>query len=96
MIIDIFPSMMKDLKIFLCFLQGILLDGTNVAVKLLNKSHQQLSDFLNEIVLMTGVRHKNLVKVKGCSLQGTQQLIVFEFVENKNLAEALWGMTFST
>ncbi|KAH9571937.1 hypothetical protein CY35_02G120300 [Sphagnum magellanicum] len=70
--------------------KGILLDGTNVAVKLLNKSHQQLSDFLNEIVLMTGVRHKNLVKVKGCSLQGTQRLIVFEFVENKNLAEALW------
>ncbi|CAM6007966.1 unnamed protein product [Sphagnum balticum] len=70
--------------------KGILLDGTNVAVKLLNKSHQQVSEFLNEIVVMTGVRHKNLVKVKGCSLQGTQRLIVFEFVENKNLAEALW------
>ncbi|CAM6043448.1 unnamed protein product [Sphagnum compactum] len=70
--------------------KGILLDGTNVAVKLLNKSHQQVSEFLNEIVLMTGVRHKNLVKVKGCSLRGTQRLIVFEFVENKNLAEALW------
>ncbi|KAH8971068.1 hypothetical protein BDL97_02G123200 [Sphagnum fallax] len=70
--------------------KGILLDGTHVAVKLLNKSHQQVSEFLNEIVLMTGVRHKNLVKVKGCSLQGTQRLIVFEFVENKNLAEALW------
>ncbi|CAK9871532.1 unnamed protein product [Sphagnum jensenii] len=76
--------------------KGILLDGTHVAVKLLNKSHQQVSEFLNEIVLMTGVRHKNLVKVKGCSLQGTQRFIVFEFVENKNLAEALWGMTFST
>ncbi|CAM6007923.1 unnamed protein product [Sphagnum balticum] len=70
--------------------KGILLDGTNVAVKLLNKSHQQASEFLNEIVLVTGVKHKNLVKVKGCSLQGTQRLIVFEFVENKNLAEALW------
>ncbi|KAH8971027.1 hypothetical protein BDL97_02G121500 [Sphagnum fallax] len=70
--------------------KGILLDGTHVAVKILNKSHQQVSEFLNEIVLMTGVRHKNLVKVKGCSLQGTQRLIVFEFVENKNLAEALW------
>ncbi|CAK9216013.1 unnamed protein product [Sphagnum troendelagicum] len=70
--------------------KGILLDGTHVAVKILNKSHQQVSEFLNEIVLMTGVRHKNLVKVKGCSLQCTQRLIVFEFVENKNLAEALW------
>ncbi len=65
-----------------------------MAVKLLNKSHQGVSDFLNEIVLMTGVNHKNLVKVKGCSLRATQRLIVFEYVENKNLAEALWGMTF--
>ncbi|CAM6007975.1 unnamed protein product [Sphagnum balticum] len=52
--------------------KGILLDGTNVAMKLLNKSHQQVSEVLNKIVLMTSVRHKNLVKVKRCSLQGTQ------------------------
>ncbi|KAH9571952.1 hypothetical protein CY35_02G120500 [Sphagnum magellanicum] len=71
--------------------KGILPDGTNVAVKLLNKSHQGVSEFLNEIVLMTGVNHKNLVKVKGCSLRATQRLIVFEYVENKNLAQALWG-----
>ncbi|CAK9268839.1 unnamed protein product [Sphagnum jensenii] len=71
--------------------KGILPDGTNVAVKLLNKSHQGVSEFLNEIVLMTGVSHKNLVKVKGCSLRATLRLIVFEYVENNNLAEALWG-----
>ncbi|CAK9218041.1 unnamed protein product [Sphagnum troendelagicum] len=71
--------------------KGILPDGTNVAVKLLNKSHQGVSEFLNEIVLMTGVSHKNLVKVKGCSLRATLRLIVFEYVENHNLAEALWG-----
>jgi serine/threonine protein kinase len=71
--------------------KGILPNGTNVAVKLLNKSHQGVSEFLNEIVLMTNVSHKNLVKVKGCSLRATQRLIVFEYVENKNLAEALWG-----
>jgi serine/threonine protein kinase len=88
--------MIKHLKIFLCFLWGILLDGTNVAMKLLNKSHQQVNEFLNEIVLMTSVRHKNLMKVKGFSLHSTQRLIVFEFVENKNLVEALWGMSFST
>ncbi|KAH8970992.1 hypothetical protein BDL97_02G119200 [Sphagnum fallax] len=71
--------------------KGILPDGTNVAVKLLNKSHQGVCEFLNEIVLMTGVSHKNLVKVKGCSLRATLRLIVFEYVENNNLAEALWG-----
>jgi hypothetical protein len=71
--------------------KGILPDGTNVAVKLLNKSHQGVSEFLNEIVIMTDVRHKNLVKVKGFSLRATLRIIVFEYVENDNLAEALWG-----
>ncbi|CAM6018927.1 unnamed protein product [Sphagnum balticum] len=72
--------------------KGILLDGTELAVKLLmTKSHQGIDDFLNEVVSITGVRHKNLVKLKGCCLHHTQRLLVYEFVENKNLAEALWG-----
>ncbi|CAK9262228.1 unnamed protein product [Sphagnum jensenii] len=72
--------------------KGILLDGTKVAVKLLTtKSHQGIDDFLNEVVSITGVRHKNLVKLKGCCLHRTQRLLVYEYVENKNLAEALWG-----
>ncbi|CAM6030881.1 unnamed protein product [Sphagnum balticum] len=72
--------------------KGILLDGTKLAVKLLTtKSHQGIDDFLNEVVSITGVRHKNLVKLKGCCLHRTQRLLVYEYVENKNLAEALWG-----
>ncbi|CAM6034643.1 unnamed protein product [Sphagnum compactum] len=73
--------------------KGILLDGTKLAIKLLTtKSHQGIDDFLNEVVSITGVRHKNLVKLKGCCLHRTQRLLVYEYVENKNLAEALWGL----
>jgi hypothetical protein len=69
------------------------LDGTNLAIKLLNtQSHQNIDDFLNEIVSITGIKHKNLVKLKGCCLHGTQRLLVYELVEKENLAEALWGM----
>ncbi|CAM6065829.1 unnamed protein product [Sphagnum tenellum] len=71
--------------------KGILLDGTKLAIKLLTtKSHQGIDDFLNEVVSIISVRHKNLVKLKGCCLHHTQCLLVYEFVENKNLAEALW------
>jgi len=64
-----------------------------VAVKLLTtKSHQGIDDFLNEVVSITGVRHKNFVKLKGCCLHRTQRLLVYEYVENKDLAEALWGI----
>ncbi|KAH8968226.1 hypothetical protein BDL97_03G118000 [Sphagnum fallax] len=72
--------------------KGTLLDGTNLAIKLLNtQSHQNIDDFLNEVVSITGIKHKNLVKLKGCCLHGTQRLLVYELVEKKNLAEALWG-----
>lgn len=74
-------------------MQGVLLDGTELAVKqLITKSGQGITEFLNEILAITGVRHRNLVKLKGCCLKGDQRILVYEYVENKNLAEALWGM----
>jgi hypothetical protein len=78
-----------------CFVsQGNLSDGTTVAVKHLTKSQQGVDDFLNEVIVITGVRHRNLVKLKGCCVHGTQRFLVFEYVENSNLVEALWGMLF--
>ncbi|CAK9867974.1 unnamed protein product [Sphagnum jensenii] len=70
--------------------KGILSDGTTVAVKHLTKSQQGVDDFLNEVIVITGVRHRNLVKLKGCCVHGTQRFLVFEYMENSNLAEALW------
>ncbi|CAM6069851.1 unnamed protein product [Sphagnum tenellum] len=47
--------------------KGILLDRTKLAIKLLTtKFHQAIDDFLNEVVSITGVKHINLVKLKGC------------------------------
>ncbi|KAG0606155.1 hypothetical protein M758_9G118500 [Ceratodon purpureus] len=71
--------------------KGELYDGTVVAVKKLTmSSSQMLSEFLNEIVVISGLKHRNLVKLKGCCLgDGDQRMLVFEYVENKNLAEAL-------
>ncbi|KAH9541956.1 hypothetical protein CY35_14G090500 [Sphagnum magellanicum] len=49
--------------------KGCLVDGTKVAVKLLTtKSDQGMDDFLNEVVSLTGITHKNLVKLKGCCI----------------------------
>ncbi|KAG0600855.1 hypothetical protein M758_11G066300 [Ceratodon purpureus] len=72
--------------------KGELSDGTPVAVKKLTKvSSQMLSEFLNEVVVISGLRHRNLVKLKGCCLgNGEERMLVFEYVGNGNLAEALW------
>jgi serine/threonine protein kinase len=65
-------------------------NGSKLAVKSLTKAHQGIDDFLNEVVAITDVKHKNLVKLKGCCLHGIQRYLVYEYVENKNLGEALW------
>ncbi len=67
-------------------------NGRELVIKLLKKSEQGVTEFLNEIVLLTSVKHKNLVTLKGCCLHGVQRLLVYEFVDNQNLAEVLWGM----
>jgi len=54
-------------------------------------TQQGLDEFLNEVVLITGVRHRNLVKLNGCCLKGDRRLLVYEYVENNNLAEVLFG-----
>ncbi|KAH8955710.1 hypothetical protein BDL97_07G001800 [Sphagnum fallax] len=71
--------------------KGVLSNGGELAIKWLKKSEQGVTEFLNEIVLLTSVKHKNLVTLKGCCLHGVQRLLVYEFVENQNLAEVLWG-----
>jgi hypothetical protein len=69
-----------------------LSNGGELAIKLFKKSEQGVAEFLNEIVLLTSVKQKNLITLKGCCLHGVQRFLVYEFVENQNRAEILWGM----
>ncbi|KAG0584673.1 hypothetical protein KC19_3G227000 [Ceratodon purpureus] len=72
--------------------KGNLPNGSEVAVKqLFTKSQQSLDDFLNEIVLVAAVKHRNLVKLKGCCIRKDQRLLVHEYVENGDLEQFLFG-----
>jgi hypothetical protein len=83
--------------VVLCVLQGVLPDGTEVAVKQLSvTSRQGNEEFLNEVTLITGVQHRNLVKLRGCCLKGDERLLVYEFLANRSLHQALFGMEFSS
>jgi hypothetical protein len=73
--------------------------GGEVVVKhLLINSQQSIDESLNEGVLITNVKHKNLVKLKGCCFMGgggaNKRLLVYEFVDNNNLAETIFGKFF--
>ncbi|KAI5570943.1 hypothetical protein BDE02_11G060600 [Populus trichocarpa] len=72
--------------------KGKLSDGTLIAVKQLSpKSRQGNREFVNEIGMISGLQHPNLVKLYGCCIEGDQLLLVYEYMENNSLAKALFA-----
>ncbi|KAF5955428.1 hypothetical protein HYC85_008284 [Camellia sinensis] len=72
--------------------KGVLKDGTEVAVKTLSaESKQGAREFLTEINTISNVRHPNLVELIGCCGQGSHRVLVYEFLENNSLDQALLG-----
>ncbi|KAI8539518.1 hypothetical protein RHMOL_Rhmol09G0189200 [Rhododendron molle] len=74
--------------------KGTLNDGRVVAVKQLSVTSRQGTDqFVAEIATTSAVQHRNLVKLYGCCIEGNKRLIVYEYLENKSLDQALFGKT---
>uniref|UniRef100_A0A803QX59 Protein kinase domain-containing protein n=1 Tax=Cannabis sativa TaxID=3483 RepID=A0A803QX59_CANSA len=72
--------------------KGTLEDGRVIAVKQLSvTSHQGKSQFVAEIATISAVQHRNLVKLYGCCIEGVTKLIVYEYMENHSLDQALFG-----
>ncbi|GKV50135.1 hypothetical protein SLEP1_g56847 [Rubroshorea leprosula] len=72
--------------------KGKLSHGRVVAVKQLSvASHQGTSQFVTEIATISAVQHRNLVKLYGCCIEGNRRLLVYEYLENKSLDQALFG-----
>ncbi|XP_017232027.1 probable LRR receptor-like serine/threonine-protein kinase RFK1 [Daucus carota subsp. sativus] len=77
--------------------KGMLLDGTIIAVKQLSSgSNQGKREFVNEIGMISSLRHPNLVRLHGCCVEHKQLLLVYEFMENNSLARALFGQEESS
>ena len=77
-------------------MQGELSDGTIISVKQLSSnSCQGNREFVNEIGMISGLNHPNLVKIYGCCVEKNQLLLVYEYMEkymeNNSLALALYG-----
>ncbi|CAI5951220.1 unnamed protein product [Closterium sp. NIES-65] len=70
--------------------RGVLVTGEVVAVKRA-KGHVKLggTEFRNEIQLLSAVRHRNLVALKGFCVEAGEQLLVYEFIERGTLEDML-------
>ncbi|KAK0578283.1 hypothetical protein LWI29_007956 [Acer saccharum] len=71
----------------------MLPDGQQVAVKrLITNSKQRDEDFKNEVTLVAGLQHRNLVRLLGFCLEGKERILVFEFLSNSSLDNFIFGM----
>ncbi|XP_058009318.1 LEAF RUST 10 DISEASE-RESISTANCE LOCUS RECEPTOR-LIKE PROTEIN KINASE-like 1.3 isoform X2 [Hevea brasiliensis] len=72
---------------------GVLNDGRVVAVKRLFENNMRRAEqFMNEIEILTRLRHKNLVSLYGCTSKRSRELIlVYEYVPNGTVADHLHG-----
>ena len=75
----------------------MLSDNNVIAVKQLFMKTQQASiDFINEIVLITNLQHRNLVKLRGYCLNGKEMLLVYDYIDNADLGKLLLGKFIPT
>ncbi|KAK2413691.1 cysteine-rich receptor protein kinase [Trifolium repens] len=71
--------------------KGILPNGNVVAVKrLVFNNRQWVDEFFNEVNLISGIEHNNLVKLLGCSIEGPESLLVYEYFPNQSLDQFLF------
>ncbi|KAF8655703.1 hypothetical protein HU200_061025 [Digitaria exilis] len=70
--------------------RGTLDDHTEVAIKkskVINDDCRE--EFVNEIIILSQINHRNIVRLLGCCLDVDVPMLVYEFVSNGTLSEFL-------
>lgn len=86
---------MRDFYTLVLSIQGKLVTGQEVAVKRLSSSsHQGNFEFKNELRLMHGLQHRNIIQILGFCSHGDERILIYEYMRNRSLDQLLSGWEY--
>ncbi|CAM0879524.1 unnamed protein product [Alopecurus aequalis] len=86
--------------------KGRLHDGRDVAIKRMDNARDATEEFNSELAMLSCLRHKNIVRLFGCCVEGScllsprnkeeeDRLLIFEYMHNGTLWEHLQNVSSS-